>query len=1086
MYFNSRKTQNSITRFTFTLLMGIFLLLWIPAMAGVAPGSDAGSELIKKMGCNKVKSLALGSAANGMTVWLDIVTDINSPQYAAIDKDIAQGIVQRGYVGEALSNLGDLINFVGVIEEVAFGNPKVAFRKASDWGVDYSVAMVTGPAGAAVWGTIKTLSEFTASLNKELLSLNLDTFGDFVKRDPRLDGPRGGDIFLQEYAEWESDERHVAIRDQVRLRRNALIDYANIVLGQKSFPRVLDWRKPKYRNQVRTAANRMMRDASAINKIKQQQEQLKKLVPGMRAEIDILQKFQLWWEVIKGVTCTDGIADDSIGQCLKNATAAAQILPEAERLATVLDGSRVQAITNELDSWDREIDRKAGDLEGDLAAVQKICAAGESSWAEASKGLNDFERIENELISHLNNAQKYAQQACTETDIQNSKTRLDAIQSELNQMKRLAGNATVINTGMNKYMPPAPIDFTAFATQLSALRNQATQLAKQGNKASANRQKAEAIAVQVEASLKKCPDFKRSHRLVSQLPQRFRTLPDIVISLQTRLASLKNRLGSTAVPDMDALAALDRRLNESEAFIQERIQTQNRGRSCLNDQPDILELLREGELARVKIERPIKEAQQALTMAQECVTASSSSEKNEKKKIDPSTTSLPDVVGMGLKEAVEVLKTAGLFALPEIGRSALKPEDVGKVETAFPVHDGEVHAGDQIVVRVYDEAVDSGIVPNTIGMGLAEAADVIKLAGFNPVFELGDDTSDPKKDGTVASQAPAPGVEIEAGKDVTLIVYSLAVETRTVPDLKGLGLKAAQEKLRSNDLAMTPYLEKAASKKADEGKVYKQYPEPGLDVMNGIAISVWVYGEVEEPVGKPVVSGKRHDISGDKKIRVPLLTVPNRLAGLPRSYLNAWPRYRYDKTTRIENIDTPSLYYDEFPERFSVEAEYRGPEHFPTSRPARCVMKDNEEITIKVKWLEPGDAVTGYKNTVPNCDSQGLDWHIKMHKWETESACLPYKGRIILHSPDTYTWVYVNFSTPYKNKVPSFKKAINDLANRVFDQVAPYSKKCTENKGRENDQELWKVNEIEFSTDGTGPADDECSGLLGTGGNCER
>jgi len=212
--------------------------------------------------------------------------------------------------------------------------------------------------------------------------------------------------------------------------------------------------------------------------------------------------------------------------------------------------------------------------------------------------------------------------------------------------------------------------------------------------------------------------------------------------------------------------------------------------------------------------------------------------------------SLPDVVGMNLKDAVDVLKAVGLFALPEVGKSALKPEDVGKVEAAFPAQDGEVHAGDQIVVQVYAGNVAGGNVPNTIGMQLAEAAEAIKLAGFNPVLELGDETDDPKKDGTIADQAPQPGMEIETGKDVRLYIYSLVVDTRCVPNLKGLQLKTAQEKLKANDLFITPYLEKAAQNKSDVGMVYKQYPEPGLDVMNGIAISVWVYGEYEAPVQK--------------------------------------------------------------------------------------------------------------------------------------------------------------------------------------------------------------------------------------------
>lgn len=307
MHRDNKANTCSIAR-QLSLALIIFLMLQPAAIAKVDPGSDAGSEYLKKLGCDKVKEIKLNSASGAMRIWLELA-DYHRDNFIDIDKKVAAEIAERGYIGEALSNFGDLLNFIEVAEELAFGDPKVALKKGSSWGVDYSVALVSVPPAAAAWGTMKTLSEITENLNKELLSLNLDTFGDFVQRDTRLQGPGGADVFLEEYLEWESDERHTGLRDQVRIKRNALIDYANIVLEQGSFPRVLDWQNPKYRNQVRTAANRMLSDAVAINKVKQQQEELKKIIPAMRTEAKIMDKFQSWWRLVKGATCNDDSGD---------------------------------------------------------------------------------------------------------------------------------------------------------------------------------------------------------------------------------------------------------------------------------------------------------------------------------------------------------------------------------------------------------------------------------------------------------------------------------------------------------------------------------------------------------------------------------------------------------------------------------------------------------------------------------------------------------------------------------------------------------------------------------------------------------
>ncbi len=209
---------------------------------------------------------------------------------------------------------------------------------------------------------------------------------------------------------------------------------------------------------------------------------------------------------------------------------------------------------------------------------------------------------------------------------------------------------------------------------------------------------------------------------------------------------------------------------------------------------------------------------------------------------------LPDVIGMTPGDAAAALAAVGLVALPpEIGRAAVNPGDVGKVELALPTVDGELHRGDEIILQIYDEAVASSTVPNVVGMPLDKAAKVIGLAGLNPVFVLGDETSDISKDGTIASQAPASGIQIETGRDVSLMVYEFAIKTQTVPDVYGLKLAAAKSRLSSNNLVMTPFLEEAAPVKLDEGLVYMQNPEAGLEVESGTVISVWVFGEYLDP-----------------------------------------------------------------------------------------------------------------------------------------------------------------------------------------------------------------------------------------------
>ena len=220
---------------------------------------------------------------------------------------------------------------------------------------------------------------------------------------------------------------------------------------------------------------------------------------------------------------------------------------------------------------------------------------------------------------------------------------------------------------------------------------------------------------------------------------------------------------------------------------------------------------------------------------------------------------LPALEGVTYDEAVRLIKLAGLVPLPPVlGKPAATPEEEGLIEFALPAVDGQLHIGDEIIPYLYGEAIEVGSVPNVTGLELSEAAEVITQAGFDPAFELGKETSDSLMDGIIYNQAPAPGVFVEPGSVVTLMVYSLATATTPIPNLKGLSQERARQVLKNVGLFVNVNKGKQAHAIPDEGKVYRQYPQAGFEVMDGIGIDIWIYDKAAIAATDPdhVLTGK--------------------------------------------------------------------------------------------------------------------------------------------------------------------------------------------------------------------------------------
>lgn len=606
----------------FRIILTLLVLFFPPiSYAKTAVGNDALSQFVKNYGCGKTKALATASTTKVMTVWADNVVGLayGDLTYADISRDQVYGIIQRGHVQQALNSIGDLLNFITVVEETAFGDPKIALRKASDWGLDYNIGMIAGPKGAAVWGVMKTLSSFAADLNKEILSLNMDTFGNYVLKDPRLGGPKGGDIFLEEYAQWSSDKPHSAFWDNVRKQRAALIDYANITLNQAQFPRFVDWQKPKYRNQVRVAARLMMKDAAAIADVMRKQKELQAKIPGLKQEVAVLERFQHWYALLKGVTCTEGLIDDKLGPCLNGLKQAQIKLPEAASLEFDQNSNRINSISDGLDQWDRQIDRLAGELEIQIVEVGRLCREQRDSWEILSKHMDQFDRLRSQVNIHSQQIVQHKTKICRDDNPQASPL-LNSARQAYDQMIRDADEAASIHRAAQSGLPPMAIDFTTYSNQLISWQEQVTSMKADGVSANSAFRTASKIELEVDLLLRSCPSVSELKKLADENPISYGHLADKRAQLQQQWKSLKQRLSDyTKTSASPTLNELHRRITESQGFLNERIDHQTQSRNCLSEIPDIAQLLSEGELQTASLQTPINRAEDALSTIQQCL-----------------------------------------------------------------------------------------------------------------------------------------------------------------------------------------------------------------------------------------------------------------------------------------------------------------------------------------------------------------------------------------------------------------------------------------------------------------------------------
>jgi len=200
----------------------------------------------------------------------------------------------------------------------------------------------------------------------------------------------------------------------------------------------------------------------------------------------------------------------------------------------------------------------------------------------------------------------------------------------------------------------------------------------------------------------------------------------------------------------------------------------------------------------------------------------------------PRQTAVPDLAGQPVDAAETLLADAGL----ELGTVTEEPSDAvedGAVVSQSPLAGSEVDAGSAVDV-VLSTGAEAVQVPFVEGQSEATAVDEIEAVGL--VARVTREPSPDVEEGTVISQDPGGGDELEAGDQVTILV-SQGAEQVALEDLTGLPAGQAAAILRQAGFEVSE--EDFTGECAEPpGTVCDQDPPPGTTLDPGQTVTLFV------------------------------------------------------------------------------------------------------------------------------------------------------------------------------------------------------------------------------------------------------
>lgn len=205
---------------------------------------------------------------------------------------------------------------------------------------------------------------------------------------------------------------------------------------------------------------------------------------------------------------------------------------------------------------------------------------------------------------------------------------------------------------------------------------------------------------------------------------------------------------------------------------------------------------------------------------------------------------VPDLVGKPRKEAKQLLAALGLEIQLRPGYPAASPEESDTIEYQKPYAGTRVEPGTMITLKVHPQYVEIKTIPNVKGLPLSRAKDTLADAGIQGnavILRPGSPAPSAELSGKVESQEPAAGATVGTDTRVTLRVYSNFIDQLQVPDVVGLALGTAKERLQASGFTLQLRPGPPAKSQGDSGKVAGQQPGAGTMARSGSQVTIKVF-----------------------------------------------------------------------------------------------------------------------------------------------------------------------------------------------------------------------------------------------------
>lgn len=215
------------------------------------------------------------------------------------------------------------------------------------------------------------------------------------------------------------------------------------------------------------------------------------------------------------------------------------------------------------------------------------------------------------------------------------------------------------------------------------------------------------------------------------------------------------------------------------------------------------------------------------------------------------TVKIPNVIGMTEEEAAAELEKEGLEYT--LGTPVLSDEyEEGEVVSTNPDVGREVKEGYTVeLILSRGSNTETVSVPNVVGRSLSDARS--RLQDYDlTVGEITYDDDSEEAEGTVLSQDPESGTEVDTGSSVNLVVSSGegAVTMVEVPDLRGRTQDSAESRLEGRGLRLGS-VDTAYSDSVEEGLVISQQYDEGTELEEGSSVGVTISLGPEETEQEP-------------------------------------------------------------------------------------------------------------------------------------------------------------------------------------------------------------------------------------------